>query len=359
MPMERDIMQSGRPRLVVICVPPAAQSLDISGPLDCFLEANQVAQAPVYEIRLIAVDGRMQVRVGGMTLLMDATFPDLAEEIDTLLIAGTPDYAGAGEFPAFADWLRRQAGAVRRMGSVCTGAFFLAAAGLLEGRRATTHWQHVAELALWCPEAEIRPDAIYIEDSGVYTSAGVTAGIDLALRLIEEDLGHEAAMRVARRLVVFLKRPGGQSQFSAHLAAQTAQESRIAGVQKWILENVTADLSVTTLAQRIGMSPRNFARLFLAQTGTTPAAFVEHVRVDAMRRALEDSDMPLKAIAAQCGFSGPDIARRAFLRRVKTTPAEYREHFCRSDPLGPEVSSSLNPQITDKLKDACDVADPG
>lgn len=322
---------------VVICIPPDAQSLDVSGPLDCFLEANRLMGEACYDMQLVSVDGARQVRAGAMTLMLDAEFAEIPEGIDTLLVAGTPRYDRADDFPVFSAWLRVRAGDVRRIGSVCTGAFFLAESGLLEGRQATTHWQHAAELATCCPGADVLPDAIYVEDGGLYTSAGVTAGIDLALRLIEEDHGHEIAMRVAQRLVVFLKRPGGQSQFSAHLAAQMAQEGRIAQVQGWILDNVSADLSVAVLAQRVGMSPRNFSRLFLAEAGITPAAFVEYARVDAVRRALEETEMPLKSIASLCGFAGPDTLRRAFLRRVKTTPAEYREHFCRSHPASPRT----------------------
>ena len=320
-------------RLIVICVPPAAQSLDISGPLDCFLEANrQCSDGPAYDVRLVAVDGGTQVRAGGMTLVPDTEFSRLGGGIDTLLIAGTPDYARAAEFSAFSIWLQAQARDVRRLGSVCTGAFFLGAAGILSEHQATTHWQHAAELADLYPQSEILPDAIYVADRGIYTSAGVTAGIDLALRLIEEDLGHDIAMAVARRLVVFLRRPGGQSQFSAHLAAQTARESRIASVQGWILKNIDKDLSLAVLADRAGMSPRNFTRLFQTETATTPAVFVEYVRIDVARRLLEESDAPLKRIAERCGFASADTLRRAFQRQVKTTPAEYRDHFCRRQP---------------------------
>ncbi|WP_320177669.1 GlxA family transcriptional regulator [Roseovarius pacificus] len=320
-------------RLVVICVPPEAQSLDISGPLDCFLEANrQCLDGPAYDVRLVAVDGGTQVRAGGMTLVPDTGFSRLGGVIDTLLIAGTPDYDRAAEFSAFTLWLQTQACDVRRLGSVCTGAFFLGAAGILSGHQVTTHWQHAAELARIYPQAQILPDAIYVADRGMYTSAGVTAGIDLALHLIEEDLGNDMAMAVARRLVVFLRRPGGQSQFSAHLAAQTARESRIASVQGWILNNIDKDLSLAVLADRAGMSSRNFARLFQAETGTTPAVFVEYARIDVARRLLEESDAPLKRIAEHCGYASADTLRRAFQRQVKTSPAEYRDHFCRQQP---------------------------
>ena len=215
----------------------------------------------------------------------------------------------------------------RRYGSVCTGAFFLGAAGLLDGLSATTHWQHAAELAERFPAAKVVPDQIYVEDGPLYTSAGVTAGIDLALKLIEDDHGRELALKVARRLVVFLKRPGGQSQFSAHLAAQIASEGRIQSVQHWILDHLSLDLTLTVLADRAGMSVRNFTRVFQSETGLTPSNFVEMARVDAARRLLEDTDTPLQRVASRCGFASPDTMRRAFLRQIGTGPSDYRERF--------------------------------
>ena len=255
------------------------------------------------------------------------SMPDIA--IDTLLVAGTLDYQKAFEMKPFQTWLKRRAPEVRRYGSVCTGAFFLGAAGLLNGRQVTTHWQHSAELAERCPEAEVMPDAIYVQDGELYTSAGVTAGIDLALKLIEDDHGRELAFKIARRLVVFLRRPGGQSQFSAHLAAQIATESRIQAIQHWILENVAEDLSLPVLAAQASMSVRNFSRIFQREAGETPAEFVELARVDAARRLLEDSDILLQQVAIRCGFSNADIMRRAFIRRIAIGPNEYRNRFRR------------------------------
>jgi transcriptional regulator GlxA family with amidase domain len=212
---------------------------------------------------------------------------------------------------------------------VCTGAFFLGAAGLLDGLNATTHWQHAAELAERFPAAKVVPDQIYVEDGSLYTSAGVTAGIDLALKLIEDDHGRDLALMVARRLVVFLKRPGGQSQFSAHLAAQITNEGRIQSVQHWILDHLSLDLTLTSLAGRAAMSVRNFTRVFQNETGITPADFVEMARVDSARRLLEESDTPLQRVASRCGFASPDTMRRAFLRRIGTGPSDYRERFRR------------------------------
>ncbi|HEY1941287.1 MAG TPA: GlxA family transcriptional regulator [Roseiarcus sp.] len=312
---------------VAIVVPPNAQSLDVSGPLDAFLEANRQSSEAAYGVRLLSTGAAREVRAGGMSLLADASIVEADQPIDTLLVAGTPDYAQAYSSADFHVWLRRRAPHTRRYGSVCTGAFFLGAAGLLDGLQATTHWQHAAELAERFPSAKVVPDQIYVEDGPLYTSAGVTAGIDLALKLIEDDHGRELALLVARRLVVFLKRPGGQSQFSAHLAAQIASEDRIQSVQHWILDHLSLDLTLRTLAGRAAMSVRNFTRVFQSETGITPAEFVEMARVDAARRLLEDSDTPLQRVASRCGFASPDTMRRAFLRRIGTGPSDYRQRF--------------------------------
>jgi transcriptional regulator GlxA family with amidase domain len=316
----------GKP--VVIVVPQNAQSLDISGPLDAFLEANR--QAPNrcnYDVRLLSVGPDRVVKAGGMLLVAHGSIFEDVGPIDTLLVAGTPDYAQAYTESALPAWLQRRSPRSRRHGSVCTGAFFLGAAGLLDGLNVTTHWQHAAELADRFPAAKVASDQIFVQDGSLWTSAGVTAGIDLALKLIEDDHGHDVALSVARRLVVFLKRPGGQSQFSAHLAAQVATEGRIQAVQHWILDHLPLDLTVKTLASRAAMSVRNFTRVFQEDAGMTPADFVEMARVDSARRLLEDTDKPLQRVASSCGFANPDTMRRAFLRRIGTGPSEYRERF--------------------------------
>ncbi|MEH2512285.1 transcriptional regulator GlxA family with amidase domain [Nitrobacteraceae bacterium AZCC 1564] len=313
---------------IAIVVPPCAQSLDVSGPLDAFLEANrQSKNGAAYDVRLISTGVDRTVRAGGLSIVADTSIADDNKPIDTLLVAGTPDYAQAYSSDQLAAWLRRRAPKSRRYGSVCTGAFFLGAAGLLDGLHATTHWQHAMELAERFPAAKVIPDQIYIQDGALYTSAGVTAGIDLALKLIEDDYGRDLALMVARRLVVFLKRPGGQSQFSAHLAAQVADEGRIQAVQHWILDHLSLDLTLASLAARAAMSVRNFTRVFQSETGITPADFVEMARVDAARRLLEDSETPLQRVASRCGFSSPDTMRRAFLRRIGIGPSDYRERF--------------------------------
>ncbi len=291
---------------VAIVVPPNAQSLDVSGPLDAFLEANrQSSGGTLYDVRLVATAAGRTIKAGGMSLVADSSIVDDVRPIDTMLVAGTPDYALAYASVDFHAWLRRRAPKTRRYGSVCTGAFFLGAA------------------------AKVVPDQIYVEDGALYTSAGVTAGIDLALKLIEDDGGRDLALMVARRLVVFLKRPGGQSQFSAHLAAQIADEGKIRSLQHWILDHLSLDLTLDILANRVAMSVRNFTRVFQGETGTTPADFVEMARVDAARRLLEDSETPLQRVAVRCGFASPDTMRRAFLRRIGTGPSDYRERFRR------------------------------
>ena len=313
---------------IAIVVPQNAQSLDICGPLDAFLEANR--QAPGicnYDVRLLSIGPDRTVKAGSLSLIADGSILEDDGPIDTLLVAGTPDYAQAYAASALPEWLRRQAPRSRRHGSVCTGAFFLGTAGLLDEHNVTTHWQHATELAEKFPAAKVVSDQIFVQDGALWTSAGVTAGIDLALKLIEDDHGREVALSVARRLVVFLKRPGGQSQFSAHLAAQVATESRIQAVQHWILDHLPLELTVTALAARAAMSVRNFTRVFQQDAGMTPADFVEMARVDAARRLLEDTDKPLQRVAASCGFANPDTMRRAFLRRIGTGPSEYRERF--------------------------------
>lgn len=315
---------------------PDANGLDVTGPLqlfasatrymDRFLAVDDPATRVAYDTVLVA-PAAGPVRISAGFEVMAHGIDDVLGDIDTLLVAGGDGQAEVVRQPAVLDWLRGMAPQVRRIGSVCTGAFVLAAAGLLDGRRATTHWRACDALAAAYPEIEVEPDALHVCDGGVYTSAGVTAGMDLALALIEEDCGRRIALATAREVVMFLKRPGGQSQFSAHLAAQAAQETPIGAVQAWIVDHPDVDLSVETLAARAAMSPRNFARVFARQTGTTPAKFVEGARVDAARRALEHSGDGLPAVAAACGFGHVETMRRVFHRHLGISPQDYRRRF--------------------------------
>ncbi len=315
-------------RTIAIAAPPRAQAIDVSGPIGAFQEANRQSDgAARYAVRVLATEEAPTVEIDGLTILADGAISDAAFPIDTLLVAGTHDYRMAYEATSLQGWLRQAASRTRRIGSVCTGAFFLGAAGLLDGRQATTHWQHAAELAHRFPEADVLPDAIFVKDGPLYTSAGITAGIDLSLQLIEEDHGRALALKVARRLVVFLRRQGGQSQYSAQLAAQIAGDDRIQAMQQWIEDNLKGDLSLTALADKAAMSVRNFSRVFRDQTGETPADYVELVRLDAARRLLEGGEASLQAVALACGFSNADVMRRAFLRRLGIGPSDYRQRF--------------------------------
>lgn len=307
---------------------PRVQLLDVIGPADVFAEAaRQLGNPRAYRVEVIGTDKGMIKGSNGLKLGIDETFETYKGKIDTLLVAGSPHIDEIALDPALQDWLRRQAKSVRRIGSVCSGAFLLAAAGLLDGRRVTTHWNSSAKLAREHPQTHVEPDSIFIKDGNIYTSAGVTAGMDLALALVEEDHGRELALSVAREMVMFFKRPGGQSQFSAQLAAQTAERSVIRDVQDYVVEHLKADLSVPTLAARAGMSERNFARTFKAEAGSTPAEFVELARIDAARRLIEDSDVSLKRLADTVGYANTDGFRRAFMRRLGVAPSDYRKRF--------------------------------
>lgn len=293
------------------------QSLDVTGPLEVF------AHAGGYRSVTASRDGAAVATSSGLTILPHAALDD--RECDTLVVPGGPgSRADQRELVA---WLRAAAPRARRVVAVCTGTFLLAAAGLLDGKRATTHWEHADLLRRSYPRVRVEPDAIYLRDGRVHTSAGVTAGIDLALALVEEDFGRETALRVARDLVVFLRRPGNQSQFSTQLRAQYAQRLPLREVQHWIERNPAADLDVETLAARAALSPRHFARAFAAEVGVTPGRYVDQVRLEAARRLLEDSADGVEKVSRAAGYGTPEAMRRAFLRELGLAPAEYRRRF--------------------------------
>jgi transcriptional regulator GlxA family with amidase domain len=302
------------------------QSLDVTGPVEAFSIATRYFGGD-YEIELVTPDGAPARATSGLSLNADATIGDVAGPIGTLVIAGGEGAGRAARDERVVAWVREAVGRSDRVASVCTGAFILAAAGLLDGRRATTHWDSCQRLAERHPQITVETDPIFVRDGNVLTSAGVTAGIDLALALIEDDLGPEAALRTAQSLVMFVRRPGGQSQFSAQLKAAPARREPLRDVQAHIAEHPAADLSVPALAARAFMSERNFARAFRAETGMTPAVYVEHTRVERARRELETTDLPVEAVAARCGFGTVETMRRAFARRVGVNPAAYRERF--------------------------------
>ena len=313
-------------RRVVIVAFDDAQSLDISGPAEAFSIATRFFKGD-YAIELVTPDGQPARCTSGLSLNADRSIDEVRGAIDTLVIAG-----GVGTDAVVADerviaWVRDASKRARRVTSVCTGAFVLAEAGLLDDRRATTHWADCARLAERYPQVAVESDPIYVRDGNVSTSAGVTAGMDLALALIEEDHGPEVALRTARALVLFVRRPGGQSQFSAQLTAGPARREPLRDVQAHIAEHPGADLSVPALAARAFMSERNFARAFRAETGMSPAAYVEASRVERARRELETTDLSVQAVAARCGFGTVETMRRAFGRRLGVNPAAYRDRF--------------------------------
>ena len=248
-------------------------------------------------------------------------------KIDTLLVAGGDAIEQNEMNPEAVRWLKRISGRIRRVGSVCTGAMLLARAGLLDGRRATTHWNWCQTLIKRAPRAGVDPDPIFVRDENVYTSAGVTAGMDLALALVEEDHGSHLALQVARNLVLYLRRPGGQSQFSAALSLQVTDRKPLRELEAWVLDNLHKPLTVPLLAQRVAMSPRNFARIFTKEMKTTPAKFVERLRVEAARRRLEESQNSMETIADECGFGNVNSMRNVFQRALRIAPGQYRRHF--------------------------------
>lgn len=317
-----------RPRPVEILAYPAVQLLDVAGPLQVFASANDLAarqgQPPLYAARVVAAEPVVTASAG--LGLLATRLPPARAPLDTLLIAGGPGVHAAAADPALLKWIRARAARARRTASVCTGAFLLAAAGLLEGKRAATHWMHCAELARRFPDIRVESDPIFVRDGAVWTSAGVTAAIDLALALVEDDAGRALALSVARHLVMFLKRPGGQAQFSAELSLQGA-EDRFGALHTWMTGRLAGDLSLPVLAQKAGMSERSFCRHYAEATGITPARAVERLRVEAARRLLSDTRLPVKRIASRCGFGSEETLRRSFMRLLAATPQHYRARF--------------------------------
>ena len=320
-------MQPMRPRRIVVVAFDGVQSLDAVGPIEVFSTTNRELGENAYALELVATDGPTVRATNGLALAVDHRISAVRGRLDTLLVAGGDGTRTAVDDQGLIDGIRRLAARSRRVGSVCTGAFLLAEAGLLDGRRATTHWSVCDGLARRYPEVTVDPDPIYVRDGNVYTSAGVTAGMDLALALVEDDLGRDVALRVARRLVLFLRRPGNQSQFSAQLSAQVAARDGLRDIQQWIADHPDADLSVAAMAARAGMSERNFARCFKDEIGTSPGRYVEASRVEVARRLLEETDESVAAIATSCGFGTPETLRRVFMRALHIGPTEYRRRF--------------------------------
>lgn len=326
-------------RTVAMVVYEDAQVLDVTGPLEVFARTGRWlvehgrAAEPAYRTLLLAKEPGPVRTSGGIVLHADRAWSSIrasggaAGAIDTLLVSGGIGFGPPSRDPSLLGWLRAMSPRVRRLGSVCTGSFVLAATGLLDGRRATTHWAACEALARRHPAVEVDPDPIFVRDGHLWTSAGVTAGMDMALAMVEEDHGHDVALGVARELVLFLKRPGGQSQFSAQLAAQAAEREPLRELQAWMAEHPEADLSVPALARRVAMSPRHFTRVFTQSVGVSPARFATRVRVEAARRLLEETGDGVEGVASRCGFGSAELMRRAFLRLLRISPAAYRLRF--------------------------------
>jgi transcriptional regulator GlxA family with amidase domain len=316
-----------RKRIVVVVVPPIDE-LDLVGPIQVFSAANRLVRKTVYEVEIVtnARELRVQGEGGLLSFAAQGHFQDVKGKFDSVLLVCGLGTRSARDQVLFA-WMRKIVPVVRRLGSVCVGSFLLAEAGLLNGKRATTHWKFGRELARRYPQVKVEFDPIWVKDGNVYTSAGISAGIDLALAWVEEDCGGRISHEIARELVLFLRRPSGQAQLSASLSAQASEMKAIHELQVWIAENLHNNLSVQKLADRIAMSVRNFERVFTREFGKTPSHYVLQMRAEAVRRQLERTDQGLKQIAAACGFGSTDSMRRAFLRSVGTTPHRYRRQL--------------------------------
>lgn len=328
-----------------------AQSLDIVGPLEVFSMANRFGGRKAYDVILASPDGGTIDCNSGLALAGSVKLDDLPADLDTVLVAGgSSDALDQVAATRALDWLRARAETTRRMGSVCSGAFVLAAAGMLDGRRATTHWDFCDAMRAFRPAVRLEPDAIFVSDPPYYTSAGVTAGIDLCLSFVEADCGSQLALAVARNLVLFMRRPGGQTQYSAGLNVQAAATPRLRTLIADVLADPSGDLSVPALAQRAAMSERTFSRVFQKETGTGPAAFVEMARLDRAKALLESSDWALARVAERAGFGSVEALHRAFNKRVKVTPGEYRQRFGHVSNRAEDGSESRGPlQPIDEL----------
>ena len=318
---------AGRGPVVFLAVPPV-QILDVTGPFEVFARTG-------YPVTLASLTGGRVGSSSGLDLGPSTALADLKPSIDTLIVPGGGGAEARHLDPRIVRWLETKAPSIRRIASVCTGAFCLGAAGLLRGKRAVTHWQWCLELQQRFPEVHVEPDHIFVRDGNVYTSAGVTAGIDLALALVEEDLGSEAALKVARVLVLYLRRQGGQSQYSSLLQAQAGGTRDFAALRTWMMDHIAEPLPVTRLAERVHMSPRHFTRAFTLAMRQSPAQFVEALRLEVARTEIERGRKSLKETAAVCGFGSDDVLRRAFQRRLGVSPRDYAARFARgSEPPG-------------------------
>ncbi|MBS3953321.1 MAG: GlxA family transcriptional regulator [Methylomicrobium sp.] len=327
------LLQNPIVRRISIVAYPGAEVLDITGPFEVFafaslhLQRVGLIKEPVYLIEIVAEKPGAVTTMTGLQIFANRAFDGISDGIDTLVIPGSIDLQSMLKEVALMNWVTFMATRVRRLASVCTGAFLLAECGLLDNLRATTHWNWCEELALNYPAIQVEVDHIFIRNDSIYTSGGITSGIDLALAMVEEDWGRELALCVARYLVMFLKRPGGQSQFSTYLTSEAHHRTDIRDLQAWIIANPAEDHHVDNLARRMAMSPRNFARTFLTETGVTPAKFVEMARIDAARQHLENTALSIEDVAEKAGFFDSERMRRAFVKHMGVNPQDYRKRF--------------------------------
>jgi transcriptional regulator GlxA family with amidase domain len=326
-PSERSIPRKGlfKCRRVAVVVVPPVEELDLVGPMQVFSAANRLSGKPVYAVEIATNSHDLKVAGEGglLSFLAQRRFPELRGSFDSLLLVCGVATRNARDAALFA-WLQKMAAEVRRIGSVCVGAFLFAEAGLLNGKRATAHWKFGEELAKRYPRVRVESSPLWVKDGNIYTSAGISAGIDLALAWVEEDCGAAVAHEVARELVLFLRRPGGQTEYSVSLAAQASEMKAIQELQVWIAENLRRKLSVQLLADRAAMSVRNFERVFTRELGKTPSQYILQVRVEAAQRQLDRTDRGLKQIALDCGFGNAEVMRRSFVRLIGITPDQYR-----------------------------------
>ncbi|CAE6706173.1 HTH-type transcriptional regulator CdhR [Paraburkholderia nemoris] len=322
------------------------QALDVAGPLDVFAEANTfLPEHQRYQVSLVGYEAGTVACSNGMGLSVPYGYAEFDTPFDLLLIAGGPQLPDAQPRREFLTWLQDQARGAARFGSVCNGAFVLAHAGLLDGKEVTTHWADADRLTDEFPQACVQPDRIFIRDGRLFTSAGVTAGIDLCLSLVAEDWGHELAVRVAKRLVVYIQREGGQSQYSPYVGVRKDQDPIVSKVLGYVTEHITDTLSIEQLASAVSVSRRTFSRLFSKYAKVTPSAFVEQVRVDTARKLLEETDAPLKTVAFNCGFHSATHMRAIFFRRLNVTPRQYRQRFRGTAGTQQLTSSDVNEEL--------------
>jgi transcriptional regulator GlxA family with amidase domain len=304
------------------------QALDVAGPLDVFTEANLLLpKEDQYQITLVGERAGSVTCSSGIEFKVHYDYRNFALESDLLLVSGGPRYPEYRPDPAFSKWLSERARSASRFGAVCNGVFLLGHAGLLTGREITTHWDHADRLIALFPTANVRPDKIYVRDGNLFTCGGVSAGIDLCLALLAEDWGHEMAMKVAKRLIVYIRRDGGQSQYSPYLAVGPDEDSLVAKVLRYVTDHISDALNIEDIADAVGVSRRTFSRAFAKHANVTPSVFVDQVRIDFARKLLEETDVPLKTVAFRCGFNSATQMRMIFLRQLGSSPKDYRERY--------------------------------